>query len=73
MDFLIAIGIITFMYLLGKYAIEEGERVERQKKFMKDLEEFDNKNYKSKTKEAYQDKMGDKSLSLVIKKLSTWM
>ena len=32
MEFLIAIGIITFMYLLGKYAIEEGERVERQKK-----------------------------------------
>ena len=50
MEWLITIGIIIFMYLIGKYAIEEGERVERQKKFMKDLEEFDNKNYKSKTK-----------------------
>ena len=49
MDFLIAIGIITFMYLLGKYAIEEGHKSEQQKKFLKDLEEFD-KIYKAKTK-----------------------
>ena len=49
MDFLIAIGIITFMYLLGKYAIEEGCNSEQHKKFMKDLEEFDKK-YKPKTK-----------------------
>ena len=49
MDFLIAIGIITFMYLLGKYAIEEGHKSEQQKKFLKDLEEF-YKKYKPKTK-----------------------
>ena len=49
MDFLIAIGIITFMYLLCKYAIEEGHKSEQQKKFLKDLEEFDKK-YKPKTK-----------------------
>ena len=49
MDFLITIGIITFMYLLGKYAIEEGYKSEQQKKFLKDLEEFDRK-FKPKTK-----------------------
>ena len=47
MDFLIAIGIITFMYLLGKYAIEEGQRSERQKEFEKNLKDWDKK-YKTK-------------------------
>ena len=45
MDWLVTIGVITGMYLLGKYAIEEGQRAERQK----ELEEFDKK-YKAKTK-----------------------
>ena len=49
MDWLIALGIVIFMYLLGKYAIEQGQRAEQQKKFLKDLEEFDKK-YKAKTK-----------------------
>ena len=31
MDWLVTIGVITGMYLLGKYAIEEGQRSERQK------------------------------------------
>ena len=46
MDWLITIGIITFMYLLGKYAIEEGQRVERQKEFEKNLKNWDSKNKK---------------------------
>jgi len=29
MDWLIALGIIIAVYLLGKYAIEEGQRSER--------------------------------------------
>ena len=46
MDWLITIGIITFMYLLGKYAIEEGVRIERQKKFKENLKNWDSKNKK---------------------------
>tara|TARA_Y100000356_G_scaffold30534_1_gene22302 strand:+ start:48 stop:197 length:150 start_codon:yes stop_codon:yes gene_type:complete len=49
MDWLIALGIIIAMYLLGKFAIEQGQRAEQQKKFLKDLEEFDKK-FKPKTK-----------------------
>ena len=49
MDWLVALGIITVLFLLGKYAIEEGHKSEQQKKFLKDLEEFDKK-YKPKTK-----------------------
>ena len=48
----ILLAVIVVMYLLGKYAIEEGQRVERQKKMMKDLENFDEKHkigiYKTK-------------------------
>ena len=40
---LILLTVIVVMYLIGKYAIEEGQRVERQKKMMKDLENFDKK------------------------------
>ena len=54
MDWLIVLGVIIAMYLLGKYAIEEGQRSERQKKMMKDLENFDKKHktgiYKTKTR-----------------------
>ena len=49
MDWLISLGIIIAMYLLGKFAIEQGQRAEQQKKFLKDLEEFDRK-FKPKTK-----------------------
>ena len=49
MEWLITIGIIIFMCLIDKYAIEEGHKSEQQKKFLKDLEEFDKK-YKPKTK-----------------------
>mgnify|MGYP003642029571 FL=1 len=42
---LIVVVIITI--LLGRYAIGEGQRVERQKKFMKDMEDFDSKRTKN--------------------------
>ena len=35
--------IVLVVYFLGKYALQEGVRIEQQKKFMKDLEEFDKK------------------------------
>ena len=41
MEWLITLGIIIFMYLLGKYAIEEGQRSERQKEFEKNLKNWD--------------------------------
>ena len=47
MEWLITLGIIIFMYLLGKYAIEEGQRSERQKEFEKNLKNWDKR---SKTK-----------------------
>ena len=39
----ILVVVIVVTFLIGKYAIEEGQRVERQKKMMKDLENFDKK------------------------------
>ena len=41
--------VIVAIALLGKYAIAEGERIERHKKFMKDMENYDKK-YKTKTR-----------------------
>ncbi len=48
MDWLIVVGIIIAIYLLGKYAIEEGQRVERQKDFEKNLENWDKNGRKEK-------------------------
>ena len=47
MDWLVASGIIIVLFLLGKYAIEEGQRSERQKEFEKNLKNWDKR---SKTK-----------------------
>jgi hypothetical protein len=35
--------IVLAVYFLGKYALQEGVRIEQQKKFMKDMENFDKK------------------------------
>ena len=37
MDYLVLFSIILAMYLIGKYAIEEGQRVERRKELEKNL------------------------------------
>ncbi len=39
----ILISVIVGTMLLGRYAIREGHRIERQKKFMKNMENFDKK------------------------------
>ena len=39
--------VIFVTYLIGKYAIEEGHRIEQHKKFMKNLKNHDKK-YKTK-------------------------
>ena len=38
---LILIIVIAVTIMLGRYAIAEGHRVERNKKFMKDFNDFD--------------------------------
>jgi len=43
MGTLILLTVIAGIILLGRYAISEGQRVERHKKFMKDMEKFDSK------------------------------
>jgi len=39
----ILVVVIVVTFLIGKYAIEEGQRVERQKKMMEDMKKWDNK------------------------------
>ena len=49
--------VIFVTYLLGKHAIAEGHRVEKQKKFMRDMENFDkirNQSFKNVFPEWYK-------------------
>ena len=41
MGTLILLAVIAGIIILGRYAITEGHRVERNKKFMKDFNNFD--------------------------------
>jgi len=43
METLILILVITITLLLGRYAIKEGQRIERQKKFNANLMDFKTK------------------------------
>ena len=45
METVIFIAVIVATYYLGRYAIREGHRIEEQKKFMKDMKNFDEKCY----------------------------
>ena len=42
----IFIAVIAITILLGRYALSEGQRIENQKKFMKNMKNFDTKNKK---------------------------
>ena len=46
MGTVIFIAVIVVTYYLGKYAIQEGHRVEQNKKFMDNMNNFDTKNKK---------------------------
>tara|TARA_Y100001938_G_C7932836_1_gene350231 strand:- start:27 stop:170 length:144 start_codon:yes stop_codon:yes gene_type:complete len=46
MEIIIGIVVLVLIFRLGKYCIEEGVRVERQKKFMEDVKNWDKKNKK---------------------------
>jgi|14BtaG_2_1085337.scaffolds.fasta_scaffold29194_6 hypothetical protein len=41
MTTVILIAVIVGIFYLGRYALEEGQRVERQKKFMEDMNKWD--------------------------------
>ena len=41
MNTLIFIAIIVITILLGRYALAESQRIESQKKFMKNMDKFD--------------------------------
>ncbi len=38
---IIVIAVIVGIFYLGRYALEEGRRVERQKKFMEDMNKWE--------------------------------
>ena len=46
MGTIILITVIVVIFYLGRYALREGDRVERQKEFFKDMDNFDNKKNK---------------------------
>jgi len=46
--FLLAVLIIVFTIILGRFAIMDTLRSKNQKQFLKDLEKFDNNKLKSK-------------------------
>jgi divalent metal cation (Fe/Co/Zn/Cd) transporter len=46
----ILVVVIVITILLGRYALAEGHRIESQKKFMRDMEKFDNKKIKNEKK-----------------------
>ena len=41
MSTLILITVIVVTFYIGRYAIREGQRIESQKRFMKNMNEFD--------------------------------
>ena len=48
MGTIILIVVIGITFLLGRYALAEGRKIEQQKKFMKNMNEFDAKNHNKK-------------------------
>ena len=42
----ILITVLVVIFYLGRYAIREGHRIEQQKEFFKDMDNFDNKKKK---------------------------
>jgi len=41
MDFLLVLGIITVLFLLGRFALLEAYKIESQKEFKKNVDNFD--------------------------------
>ena len=51
MELIILAAVIIGIYLLGKYALEEGVRLEEQKKLQRNLKKWEMKNIQDKRKE----------------------
>ena len=51
MELIILAAVIIGIYLLGKYALEEGVRLEEQKKLEKNIKKWEMKNIQDKRKE----------------------
>ncbi len=43
MEIIILIAVIGITFLLGRYALAEGHKIEQQKKFIRNMNEFDAK------------------------------
>ena len=50
MEVVICIFVMVFVIVLGSYAIAEGQRIESQKKFMKNMDKFDTNKTKNEKK-----------------------
>tara|TARA_R110002124_G_scaffold159513_1_gene326741 strand:- start:404 stop:556 length:153 start_codon:yes stop_codon:yes gene_type:complete len=50
MGVVVIILVMVCIVMLGRYAISEGQRIESQKKFMKNMDEFDSKKTKNDKK-----------------------
>jgi|TARA_R110000765_G_scaffold1055_2_gene2652 hypothetical protein len=46
MEVVVCIFVMVFVITLGRYILAEGQRIESQKKFMKNMNDFDKKNKK---------------------------
>ena len=54
MGILILLAVIAAIVLLGRYALAEGHRIEAQKKFMKNMNNFDTKKTRNDKRVNYQ-------------------
>ena len=50
MEVVALIFVMVFIVVLGRYVLEEGQRKESHKKFMRNMEEFDKKSYVESSK-----------------------
>ena len=49
MGTIIFIAVVAITIILARYALAEGQRIESQKKFMKNMNDFDKKKDKTRT------------------------
>ena len=59
MELIILMVVIIGIYLLGKYALEEGVRLEEQKKLERNLKKWEMKNIQDKRKEIIYERNPD--------------
>ena len=50
MEVVVCIFVMVFVITLGRYILAEGQRIESQKKFMKNMDKFDTNKTKNEKK-----------------------